>query len=217
MGNAAAIVRDLRPRRARSTARHSRLRHGDEGSSAARPVSNARLALVMALVVETMFFAGLIGAYIVVRFSSVVWPPPNLPQLPLAVTWVNTMVLSASELTMLAALRAVRRGDGQTLRRNLLVTLVLGSIFVAVQGSEWARLIQHGFTLSSGSYGSTFYVLIGTHAVHVVGAIAWLAAVFVGARRGRYGADRHVGVELCAMYWSFVCVLWLFLFALVYQ
>jgi cytochrome c oxidase subunit 3 len=213
---AAAVIRDLDARRRGAASGRTRVRRS-VAPPQAPPVSNARIAIVMALVAETMFFAGLIGAYIVYRYGSVVWPPPNLPQLPLAVTWLNTVVLSVSGLTMLAALRAVRRNDARTLHRGLLVTLVLGSIFVGVQGAEWARLVHHGFTLSSGMYGSTFYVLIGTHAAHVFGAILWVGAVLIGARRGRYDAQRHVGVELCAIYWSFVCVLWLFLFALVYQ
>jgi heme/copper-type cytochrome/quinol oxidase subunit 3 len=174
--------------------------------------------MVMALAAETMFFAGLIGAYLVIRFGSAVWPPPNLPSLPLAVTWVNTIFLSVSGLTMLSALSAVRRDDLPALRRRLLITLLLGGTFVAVQGSEWVRLVRHGFTLSSGgSYGSTFYVLIGMHAFHVAGAIGWLAFVMLRARGGRYRAESYTGLEMCAFYWSFVCVLWLFIFGLVYQ
>lgn len=209
-------VRDLRPATGRPARRADRPRA--EAPPPAPAVSSARLAMVMALAAETMFFAGLIGAYLVVRFGSAVWPPPNLPSLPLAVTWLNTIVLSVSGLTMLSALTAVRRDDLPAVRQRLLITLVLGGIFVAVQGSEWVRLVHHGFTLASGgSYGSTFYVLIGMHAAHVVGAIGWLAFVLIRARSGRYRAASHTGLELCTFYWSFVCALWLFIFALVYQ
>ena len=209
-------VRDLRPTTGRST--HRAYRPQPETPPATPVVSSARLAMVMVLAAETMFFAGLIGAYLVVRFGSAVWPPPNLPSLPLAVTWLNTIVLSVSGLTMLSALAAVRRDDSPALRQRLLITLVLGGTFVAVQGSEWVRLVHHGFTLASGgSYGSTFYVLIGMHGLHVLGAIGWLAFVLVRARSGRYRAQSHTGLELCTFYWSFVCVLWLFIFGLVYQ
>jgi heme/copper-type cytochrome/quinol oxidase subunit 3 len=179
--------------------------------------SNGRIAVVMLLVAETMFFAGLVGAYLVFRFGSVVWPPPNLPKLPIGVTWANTIVLAASGLTMLASLRAAQAGEQQKLQNRAMVTLLLGVLFVAVQGSEWVQLIHHGLTLETGTYGATFYTLIGAHALHVWAAVLWLGIVWVGARQGRFTADRHVAVELCAIYWCFVCVLWFVLFALVYH
>src|SRR5690606_27054308 len=122
---------------------------------------NARVAIAMFLVAESMFFAGLIGAYLVFRVGSVVWPPPGLPALPLGITWLNTIFLMASGATVIGALRGVRRGDQRALRHGLLWTAILGGIFVAVQGSEWLQLMRHGLFLSSGPYGSTFYTLIG--------------------------------------------------------
>jgi heme/copper-type cytochrome/quinol oxidase subunit 3 len=171
----------------------------------------------MLLVAETMFFSGLIGAYLVFRGSAPVWPPPDLPQLPLAVTWVNTLVLMASGVTMIGAVRAVRRDDQRTLRRDLALTGGLGLTFLAVQGSEWMRLIHHGLTLSAGVYGATFYTLIGTHAAHVVGAVLWLGLVGWWARRGQVTAGHDAALDACAIYWIFVCALWLALFALVYR
>jgi len=95
-------------------------------------------------------------------------------------------------------------------------TAILGTVFLAVQGLEWTRLVAHGLTLSSGTYGSTFYVLIGCHALHVVVAVVWLAVVAVLARNGGFTAARHAALETCAIYWYLVCGLWAFLFPLVY-
>jgi cytochrome c oxidase subunit 3/cytochrome o ubiquinol oxidase subunit 3 len=89
-------------------------------------------------------------------------------------------------------------------------------VFLVVQGSEWVRLLRHGLTLSTGVYASTFYTLIGTHAAHVAAAVVWLGGVLVLARRGRFDGGASTAVEVCAVYWAFVCVLWLVLFALVY-
>jgi heme/copper-type cytochrome/quinol oxidase subunit 3 len=102
------------------------------------------------------------------------------------------------------------------MEKSLLVTLVLGVAFLVVQGSEWLRLLHHGLTLSTGTYASTFYTLIGAHAAHVAAAVLWLGVVWILARRGRFDREHHQAVEICAVYWSFVCVLWLVLFALVY-
>ena len=184
---------------------------------AAPPISNTRLAMAALLVAESMFFSGLIGAYLVLRGSSALWPPPNLPRLPLAVTWVNTLVLMASGITMVGAVRAARRDDAGALRRGLAITAVLGVAFLTVQGSEWVRLVHHGLTLSTGMYGATFYTLIGTHAAHVLGAVLWLGIVWRWARQGRFAGGRDGAVEACAIYWVYVCALWLVLFALVYR
>lgn len=198
---------------ARESARRSR----PSGLPPTSPLSNARIAVVTLLVAETMFFSGLIGAYLVFRVGTAVWPPPNLPRLPLAVTWINTLVLIASAFTMVGAVRAARRDDQHALRRGLAVTALLGVVFLAVQGSEWARLIHHGLTLSAGMYGATFYTLIGTHAAHVLGAVLWLAIVWRWAHRGEFVGGHDAAVDACAIYWVFVCVLWLALFALVYK
>ena len=211
---AVAVIRPLPPPSARRAAAR---RGAQPPSSTAPPVSNARIAVLALLVAETMLFSGLIGAYLVYRVGTRDWPPPNLPRLPLAVTWVNTLVLMASGFTVLGALRAVRRGDQRGLRRGLALTALLGLIFVAVQGSEWVRLIHHGLTMSAGMYGATFYVLIGTHAAHVVGAVLWLGIVLWWAMHGQFAIGRDGAVEACTIYWLFVCALWLVLFGLVYQ
>ncbi|MBI2903371.1 MAG: heme-copper oxidase subunit III [Candidatus Methylomirabilis oxyfera] len=180
------------------------------------PVSNARLGMVIFLAFEGMFFAGLIGAFLVFRFGSQPWPPVGQPRLPILVTWANTAILLFSSVTMRYALRTMRMGDRNGLTTGLSGTAMLGTIFLIVQGSEWFRLVRHGLTLSAGIYGATFYTLIGCHGLHVLGAVIWLLIVRVGSRDTRFSARRQVGVELCGMYWYFVVALWPILFALVY-
>jgi heme/copper-type cytochrome/quinol oxidase subunit 3 len=114
------------------------------------------------------------------------------------------------------ALRGARRGDRTQLLRWLGLTAILGTVFLAVQGYEWLRLIQFGLTVSSSVYGGLFYTLIGFHALHVFGALVWLMVVFALARRGHYSKDRYLGVQTCAMYWTFVVALWPALYGLVY-
>jgi len=180
------------------------------------PVSNARLAMLVVIGAESMLFAGLIGTFLVFRLAAREWPPATLPRLPLAMTAVNTVVLFASLVPLTDALRAVRRDDRSRLVRAIALTAALGALFLAVQGAEWVRLVRHGLTLGSGTYGATFYVLIGCHGVHVLVAVAWLAVVALLARRGAFRPRRHAGLEMCAMYWYFVCALWAVLFPLVY-
>jgi cytochrome c oxidase subunit 3 len=198
--------------------RASRDRHGGaRGGEEQRPfISNAMLAILMLIGSEMMLFSGLIGAFLVFRLQAPFWPPPGLPQLPLAITWLNTFVLLASAGTMFLAVRAVHQSRQRLLRRWLAVTALLGVAFLSIQGSEWVNLVAHGLRLSSGTYGATFYTLIGCHGVHVTAAVVWLLFVLGGAIRGRYNAYNPAGVELCAVYWYFVCAIWPVLFALVY-
>lgn len=181
---------------------------GDPPAPPVRPnaaiASNARLATVMFLAAEATFFAGLIGAFIVFRIGSAVWPPPFQPRLPVGITGVNTVILLLSAVTMHMALRYVRLGAIRRGSRLIAMTAAMGGVFLLVQGWEWARLIHYGLTVSSSIYGGLFYTLIGFHAFHVGGALVWLIVVFVQATRGRFSNLRNTGLQVCAMYWTFV-------------
>lgn len=165
---------------------------------------------------ESMFFAALISALFVLRASLPVWPPPLQPRLPIEVTTANTVVILASSLAMVLAARALTRYDRRDVVRWLSVAAMLGALFLAVQGFEWIRLIRHGLTMSSSTYGTTFYTLIGTHALHVAGALVWLVATVGLAAAGGVGRSRGSLVRGCALYWHFVVALWLVLFVAVY-
>ncbi len=178
--------------------------------------SNAWLGVLMFLGAEAMFFAGLIGAFLVFRIASPVWPPPFQPRLPVELTGINTLILLVSAVTMRLGLRANQRGERARLVRLLSWTAVAGTIFLLIQGFEWFRLIQFGLTVSSSVYGGLFYTIIGCHGLHVFGALIWLAVVWQKARTGNYTQQNYVGLQTCSMYWTFVVGLWPLLYGLVY-
>jgi cytochrome c oxidase subunit 3 len=179
-------------------------------------LNNARLAVVMLLAAELMFFAGLIGAFLVFRLSATVWPPPFQPRLPLGVTGVNSVILLFSALTMHWAVVAGRAGATVALTRQLTFTALLGALFLLIQGFEWVRLVHFGLTTSSSVYGGLFYTLIGAHGAHVFGGLIWLVIVCWQSRHGRFNKQNHVGVQTARMYWTFVVALWPVLYGLVY-
>jgi heme/copper-type cytochrome/quinol oxidase subunit 3 len=180
------------------------------------PISNARLGMLMLLGGETMFFGGLVIAFLQLRLGAADWPPAGQPRLPIGLTAVNTLVLLASSWMLVRALRAVRAGDQGALVRRLGWTWALGVLFLFIQGVEWTRLVHYGLGVSSGIYGATFYTLIGVHGAHVLGAVVWLGGVLWLAWRGRFTPSRYVGLECCAIYWHFVVALWPVLYVLVY-
>ena len=192
--------------------------HNNSGIRARQPLSNARLGILILLGAETMLFSGLIGTFLVFRVGNVTWPPPSHIgiELPRAVTGINTALLLLSGYTMFQARRAIQKDLVKQLHKWLLLTGVLGLLFLGIQGSEWVQLIGKGLTLQSGVYGGIFYVLIGCHAVHVLSAVIWLFIVFGMALKGRFSAARYVGVDTCTIYWIFVVALWPILYVLVY-
>ena len=190
--------------------------NGDDDDGGGSPISNARLGMMMFLGAETMFFAGLIGSFLVFRFANATWPPPMFPQLPIIVTGINTLFLLYSAITMWQAQQLMRDDMRQQSVRMLSYTAVLGIVFLVIQGYEWLELIGFGLTLTSGVYGATFYTLIGCHGLHVLGAVVWLCMVLWRAKRGHYSARRYTGLAICGMYWYYVVGLWPVLYWLVY-
>ena len=188
---------------------------GDPKSGTPRPAP-AIVATVFLIGGEIMFFAGLIFAFWVLRLGAPFWPPPLQPRLPVVVTGINTLVLLASSAAMIAASRALARGDWPALVYRLGLSAALGAAFLAVQGYEWARLLRFGLSASAGVYGATFYTLIGTHAAHVVVALVWLGVAVALAARGRFADGRTAPLRACALYWHFVVALWPILYVSVY-
>ena len=215
-GSLARKLEDTAP----AVAATSRREFSGGGGPPVRPnvpiLSNARLAVIMLLAAELMFFAGLIGAFLVFRLSAQVWPPPFQPRLPLGVTGVNTVILLVSALTVHWAVGAARAGAIAGTVRHLAWTALLGALFLVIQGYEWLRMIHFGLTTSSSVYGGLFYTLIGAHGVHVIGGLIWLSVVLWQSKRGRFTKKDFVGVQTTRMYWTFVVALWPVLYGLVY-
>jgi len=190
---------------------------GDGSPSPSRPLlDNVRLAMVFFLSAETMLFGAFVSGFFVLRLAAPQWPPPLQPRLPVFVTGLNTFVLMTSSAALLVAMAAFRRRDRARLVRGLALTAALGGLFLAVQGYEWARLIQYGLHVTSGAYGATFYTLIGLHAAHVIGALVWILAALRLASHGRFLDGRAGVLRACAIYWHFVVALWPVLYVAVY-
>jgi cytochrome c oxidase subunit 3 len=177
--------------------------------------SNLLLGVQLGILSEVMLFGALFAAYFVERAASVGWPPSGsgLDRPELVLPALNTVLLASSSVTMQWAVRSARAGAGTRLRRALGLTLLLGGIFILIQAYEF---LTNGFGLSSGIFGSTFYILTGFHGAHVLAGLVALAIVLNRARLGLIGADRHTAVEATSYYWHFVDVVWLFLFSTLY-
>lgn len=189
---------------------------GDRETGGAMPIASGVLAVAMFIGSEIMLFGGLLSAFMILRAENSQWPPIGEPRLPLLVTTFNTLILFVSGWTCIGAVKAARSGNRNALINGLQITLLLGAIFLVVQGSEWARLIRFGLTAGSSVYGGFFYMLVGIHALHVMGAVAALCVVLGQARSGRYLPEEYSGVVAGSLYWCFVVLLWGVIYVTVY-
>jgi len=188
---------------------------GGPGPAAMPKSADPTLAVLIFVGSEAMLFAGLLSAFLVSRASAPFWPPANQPRLPVVITGLNTGLLVLSGLTMWRVVHSLRQRDKRGAMRWMGATILLGVLFLAIQGSEWAGLIGFGLTMTSSLYGGMFYLIVGAHALHLVVAVAVLLFVAARVRRGRYDVDFR-GVVACSVYWSFVVILWPIIYALVY-
>lgn len=192
------------------------LTHDEHAGHASAPPHVAKFGMIMFLASEAMLFAGLIGAYIVLRLSVPQWPPEGAPALPVKLTGINTVFLVLSSFTLHYA--EVQVNKGKTGLFLMFVTILLGSLFVGVQCYEWYHLHHEGLWFNThGVYGSSFFVMTGFHGMHVIVGVLLIIWVFLRQLLTRcYTPTRHASLANVSLYWHFVDVVWLFLFAIVY-
>jgi cytochrome c oxidase subunit 3 len=130
---------------------------------------------------------------------------------------INTLILLTSGVTLTIAHHALKAGKRSGLLLWLGITVVLGLVFLFLQGEEYIHAYKElNLTLGSGIYGSTFFMLTGFHGAHVALGTIMLAVMWFRALKGHFSKDKHFGFEAAAWYWHFVDVVWLGLFLFVY-
>lgn len=177
-------------------------------------IPTGKLAMWLFLASEVMFFAGLLGAYIVLR-AGVTWPNPA-EELNVTAAAINTFILLSSSMTMALGVAAVHKKDLPRLRLFLLATIILGTAFLGVKGYEYSIKFAHGHLPGTGLFWDCYFMLTGVHGLHVIIGIlmnAWaLRLTFQDQFLTRKG---HL-IEIFGLYWHFVDLVWIFLFPLVY-
>jgi heme/copper-type cytochrome/quinol oxidase subunit 3 len=174
---------------------------------------NGVIGMLIVVVAETMFFAGLISAHTVIKTTALDgWPPPGDARLPIEETLINTAALIASGLMMFVAHRRFSQRAAAALW-PMLASLLLGAFFVVFQGMEWVALLREGLTLTSSTHGAFFYLIIGSHGLHALVGVAVLMWAYFRLRRGNLVMSELMTVEI---FWYFVVALWPILYWRVY-
>ncbi len=172
------------------------------------------LGMLVFVLTEAMMFSGMISAFLIVKAGvpGGVWPPPYLPVLPAAETAFNTAALLASGAMVFFAQRAFERGPEHAFK-PLAAASALAAFFVAFQGVEWIGLLSEGLSFTGSQHGAFFYLIVGSHGLHVLAALAFLVQQTVAARAGTLEQERFWALQV---FWYFVVGLWPLLYWLVY-
>jgi cytochrome c oxidase subunit III len=197
-------------------------------------LDNRKIAIWAFIGSECMLFASLISTYLVYKGRSVVGPFPHeawtsptgqlfKPILNIPVTSASTFVLLMSSLFMVLALAAVENkgkpgyeGLQGSSKFWLFATALAGATFLGFQAFEFTSFVHEGLTIRTNLFGTSFFTLTGFHGTHVAVGVLWLMTLlFIDIRRGLGPADAII-VDICALYWHFVDVVWIAIFTLVY-
>ena len=171
------------------------------------------LGMFLFIASEVMLFGSFFTAYFFVRVVNHQPWPPHPFHLPVFVAFVNTCILVTSSFTVHWALQSIKRGNRAGLQAGLLLTFLMGLVFLLTQAREYSRV---GFAPRDQSFGTIFYSLTGLHGAHVFVGLTLLLAATTRAYRGHYSAEAHHGVEIGGIYWHFVDVMWIVVFTTVY-
>ena len=190
--------------------------------------SAATLGMWVFLATEVMFFGGMFLGYAVYRHAYPQAFAVGSRHMELVLGAVNTAVLLTSSFTMALAVRAAQMGRRRATVGFLLVTICFGLAFLGIKAVEYTGHIREGLSPGPGFhfegpqpeqvhlFTSFYFVMTGTHAVHMVVGVVLLSVIAWLAWRGRFGPEHHAPVEVSGLYWHFVDMVWIFLFPLFY-
>ena len=176
--------------------------------------TRGQVGTLLLILAETSFFGVFLVAYLFYIGRSLTGPQPaDVLEFPV----VATICLLSSSGTIMLAVRDLERGHVARFATSLLATILLGGAFIVFTALEWKELIfEHGLTISTNLFGTTFYSLVGFHAAHVCIGLLLMLLTLVLAVFGHVRREHAFRVDLLSWYWHFVDVVWIAVFTVVY-
>jgi heme/copper-type cytochrome/quinol oxidase subunit 3 len=184
--------------------------HGGEMSGSH---STGWWGMLLLIATEATLFACLLFSYFYVRSALSTWPPGGIDKPDLTLPLPMTGLLLLSSVAVWWGERGIRRGNLGHLMLGLALGFLLGGSFLGLQAIEYSHKT---FSLQTNVYGSLFFTITGFHGLHVLVGLIMSAVVQVRAWLGHFDARRHLAVQNFGLYWHFVDVVWLFVFASLY-
>lgn len=164
---------------------------------------------------EATMFASLLTSYLFLGTANAGWPPAGIERPTLVLAPIMTLILLASSATMFWAERGIKNGARGRLRLGVGLTMILGVIFLGMQGVEYHDKLEK-LKPWENSYAATFYTITSFHALHVITGLLLLGYIEMRAFLSHFDDEHHLAVKNVGLYWHFVDVVWLFVFATLY-
>ncbi len=173
-----------------------------------------KVAMASLIIAESAIFTIFVVAYLFYIGKSVTGPTPKeVLETPI----FFTICLLSSSITVHFAGKSLERNNHPAFLALWSLTIILGGLFLFGTGTEWHRLIyEHGLTISTNLFGTTYYSLVGLHAFHVSAGLIMLTVVLIFALAGRVHEDHSRRIDVLALYWHFVDAVWVIVFTVVY-
>jgi heme/copper-type cytochrome/quinol oxidase subunit 3 len=179
-------------------------------------IENNKLGMLVFIMSESVFFAALIMAYAFYRtFPGQTGPSPDSSLDPLF-TGFFSLALFSSSFSVWQAGRNLKQGKIKGMAAWIVVTMVLGFIFLVGQGIEWARMVLEGTVVRSNLFTSTFFTLTGFHGAHVLIGLVILGVVLALTLAGEFKGPEEAGVDAASIYWHFVDAVWVVIYSVIY-
>ena len=185
-------------------------------------VENKKLCMWLFLASDCMFFGTLISTHLIYRrlYPQVIDKNGEvlniLTTFNIELTSFSSFVLLMSSFLMALAVSAIHKGQLRSFRRTISGVIVFGLIFLGCQVYEFMHFVELGMTLKSSIFGSTFYLMTGTHGAHVAGGVLWLLLLLLYSFTGKLTAQHALDIEIAGLYWHFVDIVWIVIFTAVY-
>ena len=190
--------------------------HGHGHPAHEEGMSRGMAGMVLFICSEVMLFGCLFAGYFYVRNQAEVWPPEGVHQLAAGLGGVLTAILIISGIVGHAGVVGLKSGNRKLFLTGVGLAIILGTIFIAGQAYEWFNLMDEGLNAGSTTYGSTFFIMTGFHGAHVIAGLLMLALAWTRGYWRDFTPARHLYVDASMLYWHFVDVVWVFLYAILY-
>jgi cytochrome c oxidase subunit III len=168
---------------------------------------------IVFLLSESLVFASFFLAYLALRLTTPSWLPQGISGLEIEQPAINTVILVSSSFVIYFAEEALKRNRLGTFRFLWLLTSAMGTYFLIGQALEWSSL---PFNITTGLFGTTFYLLTGFHGLHVLAGVLLQLLMFGRSFIPGLYSGETLGISATSLFWHFVDVIWLILFALLY-
>jgi cytochrome c oxidase subunit III len=191
------------------------LRAGSTHPGSETLIDNSRFVFLIGLAVDVMLFAGLIGAYFVLRGGTQVWPPTDLPHLNKSLIGLSSMSLALGAVFLSLTVHAQNRNELIRMRASLILSLLFLATFLAMNAIEWRNLLAFGLHIRT-IFGGIYFLITGVFHIHILAGMCYILLKYRRTLRWKYYTRSTVSIAHLSYFMYAMLIVWLSLYSVVY-